>query len=687
MRRLALAAMLCCAAVGGPRAALAQGGESEARTALVLDFASNIAAAPMLGRDVSAAMGLLLTQRGYNVKPRRDVLDAMNRLGARAPWEADELRLLAKDQDVQLIFTGTVLTLDEDTTPGGLVKVNVRVEVFDGATGDMFNGAYGDGLEKVPGPSAVERDTGRAAAIDRALGKALQRINARVPITAAVLTYNPAGNFVLINRGLKQGVVKGMEFDVYRAKLDDADPLRTVSVKIGRVQCVNVSNDEAEAKVLEQTQGLNNRDQLREVFRLPGYTVKGGRFEVKPPEDSPGRGGTGAFNKLVAPVAAVAGGLGLLGLVYWMYTHSVKDAPSISASGGAYLRQTAPGMNPAIEVAWTDRGFAPPPNFIGGYLIYRGQSSAFSAVERDVIGGTAGSKQTTFADEPIWADQRLSIPVSFQQQNGTNMTTVNANVTVRVVHFPPTPGQSYYYKVRRLGPQRPTQPPELINRAAGTTAAPGPVDPEAWRRSRAAAMRQQASLAGRGRALVSGGNLTVSIDGLGLADPTRQVTSIPQPANWNQTLDPIQLNTVTLGQVGLSDATGAAGPITYMVPPDLLTPQSGNQSQAVNDIPFSFQGVLGASEYALQIGRDRQFVDKVFEGKLVTTASTVLSYRYDESKPNYQSLAPNNTYFWRVGARVTGQHVPMPDGWVFSQVFTFTTADQPPGPTGVRRLR
>ncbi|NUQ00935.1 MAG: DNA cytosine methyltransferase [Armatimonadetes bacterium] len=118
-----------------------------------------------------------------------------------------------------------------------------------------------------------------------------------------------------------------------------------------------------------------------------------------------------------------------------------------------------------------------------------------------------------------------------------------------------------------------------------------------------------------------------------------------------------------------------------IVPPDLRAPSDNNQAQRVNDVTFEFQGVLGATEYVVQISRNVNFSPLVFQSASIqTTASTVLSFRYNNAQAGFSSLASNTTYFWRVGARSTfrNQPAPRPDGYVFSRVFTFTTADQPP---------
>ncbi len=118
-----------------------------------------------------------------------------------------------------------------------------------------------------------------------------------------------------------------------------------------------------------------------------------------------------------------------------------------------------------------------------------------------------------------------------------------------------------------------------------------------------------------------------------------------------------------------------------MVPPDLRSPADNNQAQRVDEVGFEWQGVLGATEYVLQVSTNINFSPVVFQSQTIqTTSSSVLSFNYNNGQAGFLQLAPNTTYFWRVGARSTfrNQPTPQPDGYVFSRVFTFGTADQPP---------
>ncbi|MCC7491623.1 MAG: hypothetical protein IT204_04720 [Fimbriimonadaceae bacterium] len=640
----------------------AQAQERAARTAAVLEFGSDVAAGALVGRAAQSTLSLQLAERQYTVWSRSQVVDAVNRLGIKPPLEPDEVRALAKELDAREVFSGRVLSIEDRAGPPASVRVVLRIEVYDGATGDLVNGAVVDGMETATGGG--EPETLRYTAVERATARALTQIESRTLLTAAILSVSPAG-LALLNRGSRAGMSKGMLFDIFRAQTSREDPTQTVQVKVGRVRVTTVSPDDAEADIIDAPQGVQNNDQLRQVFVLPETTVSG------PSAATPPRGGKG-LGGLLAGVLGTVAGVGLLLLLFSMNENTVRDAPVVDPSTGAYLRQSTPGQNPSVVVQWGDRDFAPPPNYIGGYFIYRGQSENFAAIESEAIGVTAGAAQRNFADDPTWNHIQTTIPVRFQIIQGDSADQIEEDVDVEIVHQSPQPGQTYFYKVRRIGPPSVLTPPSLIDNSSGNRM----FDPRASR-SRSAQLRARA----KGMVLQSGGNIRVTRHNRTVTR-LRQTTSIPPGPNYDTTLNPEDDNDLGLSNdIGLSDASAAVGPVTYIVPPELRAPSDNNQAQRIDDISFEYQGQLGVTEYVLQVARNINFSPLIFESAPIqTTASTVLSFRYNSGQAGFVTLAPNSSYFWRVGARsrFRNQALPQPENWVFSRVFTFTTADQPP---------
>jgi len=677
---LLIGAMVTLLWGGCPRRAEAQ--EQEARTAVVLDFGDQTNNA-LLGRAAAAAMALALTERLTIVRSRAEVIEAVTRLGVRAPYEPDEIRALAGELDAKEVYAGQVLKLEEGDGNPPWSKVLLQVEVYDGTTGDLINGALAEGYEQGTGVGREDRDNLRAQAVERAAASALTAIGNRSLVRGAVLQFNPAGNRVLLNVGSRHGVHKGMLFDIFRPAVRPDAPSETALNKVGRVKVISLSADDAEAEVLSADQGIQSNDILREVFVLPASEVAPDKTRVGTADVK--RGGGGGIGNLLAPVLGGIAGVGLLLLLFSMNENTNTDSPRVDAAGGAFLRQSTPGTNPSIVVNWGDRDFSPPPNFIGGYVVYRGQSDSFAAVESEAIGVVPGAAQRNYADDPAWALVQTTVPVRFTIQNGDQVDEVTEELAMEIVHTSPQPGQTYFYKVRRIGPPSVITPPTLIDTSgSGTGGGGGGLGGNlggGFNRSRAAASRARGRAIAEGRLITGDGPIRI------LRNPStrmirRQVTSIPPDPGYDTTLDPRDDNDLDLdADIGLSNATVAVGPVTYLVPPDLRAPADNNQAQRVDEVNFEWQGVLGATEYVLQMSTNINFSPVVFQSQTIqTTSSSILSFNYNSGQAGFVQLSPNTTYFWRVGTRSTfrSQPVPQPDGYVFSRVFTFSTADQPP---------
>ena len=683
---LLLGAMTMLLWGGCPRRAEAQ--EQEARTAVVLDFGDQTNNA-LLGRAAAAAMALTLTERLTIVRSRAEVVEAVSRLGVRAPYDPDEIRNLASELDAKEVYAGTVVEVKESDGPPPSAEVLLRVEVYDGTTGDLVNGAYATGYEQGTGIGREDRDTIRSQAVERAASSALTTIANRSLIKGAVLQFNPQGRLVLLNVGSRHGVRNGMLFDIFRPAVRPDAPSETTLIKVGRVKVTSVSADDSEANVESADQGIQSNDILREVFELtaekgPEGTRVGTAPQVK-------RGGNGGIGGMLAPILGGVAGVGLLLLLLSMNENTNTDSPRVNQAGGAFLRQSTPGTNPSVICNWGDRDFSPPPNFIGGYVVYRGQSDSFAAVESEAIGVVAGSAQRNYSDDPTWQLVQTTVPIRFTTQNGDTVDEVTEELAMEIVHTSPQPGQTYFYKIRRLGPPSVITPPTLIDTSGSGTGGGNNNLGGGFGRSRAAYNRSRAREIAAGRLITGNGPIRITNRNV-ITHRHRQVTSIPPDPNFDTTLDPQTDNDLDLSaDIGLSNATPAVGPVTYLVPPDLRAPADNNQAQRVDEVAFEWQGVLGATEYVLQIATNINFSPVVFQSQTIqTTSSSVLSFNFNNGQAGFLQLNPTTTYFWRVGARSTfrNQPAPEPDGYVFSRVFTFATADQPPAaPRSVEQLR
>ncbi len=132
----------------------------------------------------------------------------------------------------------------------------------------------------------------------------------------------------------------------------------------------------------------------------------------------------------------------------------------------------------------------------------------------------------------------------------------------------------------------------------------------------------------------------------------------------------------------LSEGSKATNPVTYFSPVTLQSPDAGSQNQSTTSITYTWTTTLGANEYALQI-----FPEDDPSG--LRNPDYMVTLRRDASGTMSQtfsgSFAANTRYYWRVGARRAGEATPMManvEGWLFSEMRTFTTAVAPPPPPG-----
>ncbi len=133
----------------------------------------------------------------------------------------------------------------------------------------------------------------------------------------------------------------------------------------------------------------------------------------------------------------------------------------------------------------------------------------------------------------------------------------------------------------------------------------------------------------------------------------------------------------------LSEATRkAAGPVTYFRPPGLQAPSNGLKTVNPSNVTFEWEPMDGADQYQVQV-YDNSLLRKpaVYKGPVQSSTGEVLM----RHKPSGFTFGSNETYYWVVGAKRAGEAQPVSGsekGWIFSEVWSFSTPPTPPGPTG-----
>ncbi len=146
-------------------------------------------------------------------------------------------------------------------------------------------------------------------------------------------------------------------------------------------------------------------------------------------------------------------------------------------------------------------------------------------------------------------------------------------------------------------------------------------------------------------------------------------------------------------EIVLSQFSSVIGPATALrkmsdtdlvLPPNLGQPGSDNINLA--DVTFRFLSVKGADEYAIFVGTDPASLlpGKAFMKQTRFTQDkdgVPIEMRLVNELNQFFRVTGPTTFYWRVGYRNSRDMAPpYPDGWVWSVVHAFKTAEVPPTP-------
>ncbi len=309
----------------------------------------------------------------------------------------------------------------------------------------------------------------------------------------------------------------------------------------------------------------------------------------------------------------------LLGVLAIGMSKGTTKPPVVDAQIG----QAGLGLTPFIRVN-LDRGLIPETSQVHAWLFYRGESAGLIAEPENIVGATSEPRLDFYEDT---APARLGVifSTSFQYLDRNNEM---ADGSVDITYDDPAlvTGDTYFYKVARV--VDPIQPvPPVVGSAGVRATRVGPAQEEEEEEEAA------------------------------------------------QEVDPPD---------ALSEASRAAGPVTYFEPAILEEPDSNTGGINPTSVTFEWTPSVRADQYQVQVydSPTLSWPPVYTSGDLSWTGSnymthTVTDYTFDNARQ----------YWWVVGNRKIGEADPISyvageyrTGWIYSSVFTFTTAEGPPSP-------
>ncbi|MFO7947251.1 MAG: hypothetical protein R6V19_10575 [Armatimonadota bacterium] len=327
-------------------------------------------------------------------------------------------------------------------------------------------------------------------------------------------------------------------------------------------------------------------------------------------------------------VTKVVRALAAVGLLVGIYNTGTGDTTGTESDVVGYLEQAGMGEDPTVVLkvhsSTTEQ------EKTEGWLIYRAANNPyFPDTPHNLIDMIQGKKlpDNGYSDDPnLPANQwyREDEEISFPYFGEEGEQEV-ASVTASYNHEPLQAGYAYYYAVRRI--IQPLFPPGY-NPPTNTEQAEEPVEPN---------------------------------------------------IEW----DPEEAKV-------LADVSKHTGPITYFTPPSLSEPDNEAPNQSVTNIRFVWQRTEGADVYRVELFAPNDPTGRltpVWAHEKRSSSGTTESTTFDVADSS-QGLDPDTTYYWRVGAKASGDpkapnnRAIGKSGWLYSEMRSFHTVDMPPGVLG-----
>jgi hypothetical protein len=243
-------------------AAQAQGLASPQPTWAVLDFANPSGyGGTDVGRLASDSFVVELAKLNrYAVLPRQDLLNGIQANNLTPPLNLTSIERLGQALGVQAVVAGEIASISF-SRDRRQAKVNLVVRVFDPRSGFLLNGALAEGYSNQrPIPVTDEEQLVNEAFGNAAFNAVRQISKFNLPVATVLIGRDTKS--VTLNKGTRDGLYDGLEMIVTRN-----------GVVTGRVRIFNATNNDSDAIISDQGQGIRPEDRATALYKLPEYSI------------------------------------------------------------------------------------------------------------------------------------------------------------------------------------------------------------------------------------------------------------------------------------------------------------------------------------------------------------------------------------------------------------------------------
>lgn len=580
----------------------------------VVDRTVTHAVTPAVLEKATAAVALALEDSGqFTVASTSDLRREIDSLSVRPPFNQDTKLRLAEKLHADRVITGYLEGIQIDSSTGS-GTARIEIESLDVAAEAVTGGGVGEGqIKPVPGwvgdSDAIINQVLRDAAEDAVGQMQVHRVR-----RGFVESIDDQG-LIHLNLGVADGLRVGDELVIMRG-IWERELEKTELHKIGVMRITQIDAD---------------RSGGTSVSGMPPRTGDRAYVLYQPATAMAAIERGHKITRASRVLAAIALGVGIVAVAMGGNPSGVQG--NLSAPGGecepTSTVQTS-GLLGAVQVDVFQNGNVPDPSQVHGYIIYRGTSQFLDVSNADnIVEVMDQSYPGSWTDDQTdTADIEFNKSWSYVNGSGSSSSTT-ASADIVYNHHALIPGNTYYYRVRRIVSPYVVQLP-ISNSGSGS------------------------------------GTTTASVH-------PAQVTF----ATTSQTYTPDETSV-------LSEPSGPLGPVTVIDPVVPVEPLNGSTTINPQQITFSWNlgtppsvGNASSARYVLVVYNASNLNTPIYESTPQVPTSTTMTVNVQD--PNGTIFTGGTSYVWEVGHYVQGEaRAKNTLGLVMSRQFTFTTVNMPP---------